>query len=185
MLTDYKKRLKYTKKPLPSEFDLHYLYVSLVTGHKHSAEVEKLQKYYLDCVEKSMKKDYSIYGWAQTAILLEAAGRGKSAIGLVKSLREYSVLTPGQGRHYNTGRALYSWRDYKLPTQIAAMKAMKRFRAEFKDSDSYLHDMQLWLISQKQTQAWDNALTPLTLSISCLVATRHRKSSSTTRNGPQ
>ena len=158
VLTDYKERLKYTKKPLPSEFDLHYLYVSLVTKHKHSAEVERLQQYYLDCVEKSMKKDYSIYGWAQTAVLLEAAGRGKSAVGLVKSLREYSVLTPGQGRHYNTGRALYSWRDYKLPTQIAAMKAMKRFRADFKDSDSYLHDMQLWLISQKQTQAWDNAL---------------------------
>ena len=158
VLNDYKERLKYDKHPQPSEFDLHYLYVSLVTKHKHSAQVEKLQQYYLDCVEKRMKKDYTIYGWAQTAVLLDAAGRHRSALGLLKSLREYSVLTPGQGRHYNTGRALYSWRDYKLPTQIAAMKAMKQFRADFADSDSYLHDMQLWLISQKQTQAWDNAL---------------------------
>lgn len=156
--TDYLERQKHIKNPQPTEFDLHYLYLSLVTNHKHSAEVEKIQKYYLDCVEKSMKKDYTIYGWAKTAILLEAAGRGKSALGLMKSLREYTVLTPGQGRHYNTGRALYSWRDYKLPTQIAAMKAMKRFRDKFDDSDAYLHDMQLWLISQKQTQAWDNPL---------------------------
>lgn len=154
----YFEMLKHTKNPQPSEFDLHYLYISYITNHKHSEELEKIHKVYLDYVEKNMKRDFTIYGWAQTALLLEAAGREKSAIGLMKSIREYSVLTPGQGRHYNTERAYYSWRDYKIPTQIAAMRAMKRYSAHFSDTDSYLHDMQLWLISQKQTQAWDNPL---------------------------
>jgi hypothetical protein len=44
--------------------------------------------------------------------------------------------------------------DYRIPTQVAAMKAIYQ-----KDKkDPILNDMQLWLISQKQVQKWDNPM---------------------------
>jgi hypothetical protein len=72
----------------------------------------------------------------------------------VDFLKDYTVEKPGQGRFYATDAAYYSWMDYRIPTQVAAMKAIHQ-----KDKkDAILNDMQLWLISQKQVQKWDNPM---------------------------
>ena len=157
MVSNYHAKLKYDKNPEPSEFDLHLLYAAAITAHKGNSEVEKIKSYYLDKVEKT-PGDLSVYGWAKVAVLLDACQRHNAGLRFMESIREYSITTPGMGRHYNTGRAQYSWRDYKLPTQIAAMKAINAYRQDYADADEYYNDMLVWLIRQKETQMWDNAL---------------------------
>jgi hypothetical protein len=59
------------------------------------------------------------------------------------------------GRYYDTPRAGYSWRDYRIPTQVAAIEAIKRLTP---DDQQTLDEMRRWLLQEKRTQAWDTPL---------------------------
>ena len=76
----------------------------------------------------------------------------------VKSLREYTVYKPEMGRYYDTDKAQYTWCDYRMPSHLAAMKAMRQQEKYFGDTQDYLNDMTLWIIQQKRTQAWGNPI---------------------------
>lgn len=117
-------------------------------------EVAAMRKAYASRAEKCVD-DLTIYGMARTASMLRDCGKAKVADRLVKVLKNYTVTRPGLGRFYATDAAYYSWMDYKIPTQLAAMKAiMQRDK-----NDAYLPDMLLWIIAQKQVQKWDNPMT--------------------------
>ena len=148
------KRYKQYGKIWPSNSELRYLYLSAQMPERTvSKEVEKMREEYLKLVEKE-PRDLTIYGVANAAFSLRAFGHVKSADKFVDFLKDYTVEKPGQGRFYATDAAYYSWMDYRIPTQIAAMNAIRQ-----KDKkDAYLNDMQLWLISQKQVQKWDNPM---------------------------
>jgi hypothetical protein len=138
----------------PYDRDIRYLYVSAqIPDRDVSSEIKKMREEYLTKVEKA-PRDLTIYGAANTAYTLRAFGHVKSADKFVDFLKDYTVEKPGQGRFYATDAAYYSWMDYRIPTQVAAMKAIHQ-----KDkTDPILNDMQLWLISQKQVQKWDNPM---------------------------
>jgi hypothetical protein len=70
----------------------------------------------------------------------------------IRSLKEYTVYREDMGRYYDTNRALYSWRDYRIPTQVAAIEAIKRLTPE---DTKTIEEMQRWLLQEKRTQAWD------------------------------
>ncbi|MBR6036940.1 MAG: hypothetical protein IKP41_08315, partial [Bacteroidaceae bacterium] len=93
-------------------------------------------------------------GAANAAYTFRAFGHVKAADQFVDFLKDYTVEKPGQGRFYATDAAYYSWMDYRIPTQVAAMKAIHQRDKK----DPILNDMQLWLISQKQVQKWDNPM---------------------------
>ena len=68
---------------------------------------------------------------------------------------QYTVSKPGMGRYFDTPRALYSWRNYRIPTQVAAIEAI----AAITPADrATIDDMRLWLLQQKRTQSWDTPL---------------------------
>ena len=57
-----------------------------------------------------------------TAIIL---GKDNStAKEYVRSIKEFTVAKEGFGRYFDTPRAAYSWRDYKIPTHVAAIEAI-------------------------------------------------------------
>ena len=153
-LEAYKKTQKQGRKNSVSESTLRYLYVSAqMPDRAVGKEVQQMREKYLTAIEKS-PRDMTIYGIANTAYALRSLGHPKSADRFVDFLKDYTVEKPGQGRFYATDAAYYSWMDYRIPTQVAAMKAIMQ-----KDKhDAYLNDMQLWLIAQKQVQKWDNPL---------------------------
>ena len=152
-----KNNLKPKEKPLPGNSTLHYIYMVAIAKHQTSTKVTNMINDYLDRVEGRVT-DFTMYGRANCAIALQAHKRDQQATAFVRSLREYTVSTPLMGRYYDTERALYSWCDYRIPTHVAAMRAMMAADDEFKDGQQYLDDMQVWLIRQKQGQKWDNVI---------------------------
>lgn len=131
-------------------------YLSLVASQPQRQVDKGLQKMhskYLSLLEK--KRDVlTIYGVAKVACLLRQFQREKSADKFVDFLKEYMVEKPGQGRFFASDAAYYSWMDYRIPTQIAAIKAI----CQRDKKDEYLNDMLLWLVAQKQVQKWDSPL---------------------------
>ena len=157
-LKDYKEFYKKHKKVLPAESTCQYLYAKAIShADTDSKSVAAMKKDYLNRMERNIN-ELTMYGRANTAVILLANGRTAAGTQFVRSLREYTVQKAGVGRYFDTERAYYSWRDYKLPTHIAAMKAMKLTASTFADSQDYLLQMQMWLLRQKQVQTWDNEM---------------------------
>jgi hypothetical protein len=133
---------------------LRYLYLSAqMPDRAVNKDVQQMREAYLAKVEQA-PKDLTIYGVANAAYALRAFGHVKSADQFVAFLKDYTVEKPGQGRFFATDAAYYSWMDYRIPTQVAAMKAIRQRDKK----DAFLNDMQLWLLSQKQVQKWDNPM---------------------------
>ena len=147
-LNSYQDRLKRKVKIWPYDSDCRYLYLSAqMPDRPVSKDIQKMREDYLSRMEKA-PRDLTIYGAANAAYTFRAFGHIRAADKFVNFIKDYTVEKPGQGRFYATDAAYYSWMDYRIPTQVAAMKAIHQ-----KDSkDPFLNDMQLWLISQKQVQ---------------------------------
>ena len=149
-------------KKLPitaSNSTLNYLYVcSLAPDHKVSKKVADMREAYLKDIEKNVR-DLTIHGRTVAACVLRTFGHTKSADDFLESAVEYTITKPGMGRYYATDQAYYSWRDYRIPTQLAAMRAIRQ--SSRSDKEQLLNEMQVWLLRQKQTQTWDNEMNTL------------------------
>ena len=134
----------------PSEQALHYLYIISMdyTPLKGSAMEDE---HYLLGKLKKMTGSLTIYGKAKAAIILAKNYDEKTAADYLQSIEEYSVYREEMGRYYDTRKAYYSWRDYKIPTQVAAIEAMQRLGHH----EQAIEEMQRWLLMSKRTQAWD------------------------------
>ena len=129
--------------------------VSLPKGRSGGASLTSQPHIYLiELLKKDIKKQ-SIYEKALTAIVLAKSGQQKNGGEYVESLKQYTVFTEEQGRYYDTPRASYSWRDYRIPTQVAALEAISELNAADKKT---VEEMQRWLLQQKRTQAWDTPI---------------------------
>ena len=73
----------------------------------------------------------------------------------LQSIKEYTVYTEEKGRYFDSKNAYYSWRDYKIPTEVAAIEAIKTITPT---DGKTLVEMQRWLLQEKRTQAWDTPL---------------------------
>ncbi len=141
---------------VPGDANLQYLFVSALQPERRvDKDIRKMREDYLAQLEKSVR-DLSVYGKANAAYVLRVFGHQKAADEFLQSVMEYSVSKPGMGRYYATDAAPYSWRDYRIPTQLAAMRAIRQ--SSVADRKKTLADMQVWLIRQKQTQMWDNPM---------------------------
>ena len=155
-LKDYQEMKRQKIKPYPSERILRYLYLcALIPNRKISSDLKKMREEYLKELEKQTRT-LTIYGKSNGAFILRVFGHTKKADEFLQSAVEYSITKPGMGRYYATDKAQYSWRDNKIPTQLAAMKSIRS--SERKDRPTLLADMQVWLLRQKQSQQWDNPM---------------------------
>ncbi len=149
------------------DMSMHYLFVSSLLPDRHvSKDVRKMREAWLGQVEKSVR-DLTIYGKANCACFLRTFGHEKAADDFLQSVMEYTVSKPGVGRYYATDGARYSWCDYRIPTQLAAMRAVRQ--SAMADRETVLADMQVWLLRQKQTQMWDNPMNTIS-AVSYLLA---------------
>ena len=148
MQENYLKRKEHKWSLTPNEFDLRYLAIC-------KAEESEMTRTYLNEMEASMKQ-MTIYGRAKSAVILQKFSRTKQAVKFAESVKHYLVFKPGFGRYFATDQAYYSWQDYRLPTQLAAMRCLQQ--VDKKANAALLPDMQMWLLRQKQTQLWRNPL---------------------------
>lgn len=99
----------------------------------------------------------TIYGKANTAVIASQYGKTSDAKNLLESLSQYAVFTPEMGKYYDTHKAQYSWRSYKIPTEVAAIEAFKLLSPAADD----IKGMKRWLLQEKRTQIWNNPLNTL------------------------
>ena len=151
------KKLEEKKhKVSPSEQALHYLYIFSMDGRKMKQNQEADKAYLLEKMSK-MTSDFTIYGKARAAVVLarnsqqNAAYREKAGEYL-QSVNEYAVYREEMGRYYDTRKALYSWRNYKIPTQVSVIEALQMLKPNDKQT---IEELQRWLLMSKRTQVWD------------------------------
>ena len=153
---EMKKQEEKKHKVSPSEQALHYLYILSMDGRKMKQNLEADKAYLLEKMSK-MTGDFSIYGKARAAVVLarnsqqNAAYREKAGEYL-QSVNEYAVYREEMGRYYDTRKALYSWRNYKIPTQVSVIEAMQMLKPNDKQT---IEELQRWLLMSKRTQVWD------------------------------
>ena len=153
---EMKKQEEKKHKVSPSEQALHYLYILSMDGRKMKQNLEADKAYLLDKMSK-MTGDFSIYGKARAAVVLarnsqqNAAYREKAGEYL-QSVNEYAVYREEMGRYYDTRKALYSWRNYKIPTQVSVIEALQMLKPNDKQT---IEELQRWLLMSKRTQVWD------------------------------
>ena len=153
---EMKKMEEKKHKVSPSEQALHYLYILSMDGRKMKENFKQDQAYLLDKMSK-MTSDFTIYGKARAAVVLaknsqqNAAYREKAGEYL-QSVNEYAVYREEMGRYYDTRKALYSWRNYKIPTQVSVIEAMQLLKPNDKQT---IEELQRWLLMSKRTQVWD------------------------------
>ena len=59
------------------------------------------------------------------------------------------------GRYFDTPKAYYSWFDYRIPTEVAAIEAIRLIEpADVKT----VEEMQRWLLQSKRTQSWGTTI---------------------------
>ena len=153
---EMKKQEEKKQKVSPSEQALHYLYILSMDGRKMKQNLEADKAYLLEKMSK-MTGDFTIYGKARAAVVLaknsqlNAAYREKAGEYL-QSVNEYAVYREEMGRYYDTRKALYSWRNYKIPTQVSVIEALQMLKPNDKQT---IEELQRWLLMSKRTQVWD------------------------------
>lgn len=153
---EMKKQEEKKQKVNPSEQALHYLYILSMDGRKMKQNLEADKAYLLEKMSK-MTGDFTIYGKARAAVVLakncqQNADYREKAGEYLQSVNEYAVYREEMGRYYDTRKALYSWRNYKIPTQVSVIEAMQMLKPNDKQT---IEEMQRWLLMSKRTQSWD------------------------------
>ena len=151
-----KKQEEKKHKVSPSEQALHYLYILSMDGRKMKQNLEADKAYLLEKMSK-MTGDFTIYGKARAAVVLakncqQNADYREKAGEYLQSVNEYAVYREEMGRYYDTRKALYSWRNYKIPTQVSVIEAMQMLKPNDKQT---IEELQRWLLMSKRTQVWD------------------------------
>ena len=151
-----KKQEEKKHKVSPSEQALHYLYILSMDGRKMKQNQEVDKTYLLEKMSK-MTGDFTIYGKARAAVVLakncqQNADYREKAGEYLQSVNEYAVYREEMGRYYDTRKALYSWRNYKIPTQVSVIEAMQMLKPNDKQT---IEELQRWLLMSKRTQSWD------------------------------
>ena len=145
-----KEEEKGHRQSFPNFTALRWLYLCAIDGRTLKTDVKAANEYLIGLLKKDIKRQ-TIYEKAMTAVVLAKHGEKTKATEYVKSLKEYTVYTEEMGRYYDTRRASYSWYDYKIPTEVAAIEAIQLVTPQDQQT---IDEMRRWLLQEKRTQAW-------------------------------
>jgi len=145
---------KGAKNLRPSETAIDWLYLTTIDGRKLSADVAAAKTYLVNRLSKQTK-EFTIYGKAVSSVILAKNGYEQKAKEYLQSIREYTVYKEEMGRYFDTRKAYYSWFDYKIPTEVAAIEAISLLQPA---DTKTVEEMQRWLLQEKRTQNWDTPL---------------------------
>ena len=153
---EMKKQEEKKHKVSPIEQALHYLYILSIDGRKMKQNLEADKAYLLEKMSK-MTGNFTIYGKARAAVVLaknskQNAVYREKAGEYLQSVNEYAVYREEMGRYYDTRKALYNWRNYKIPTQVSVIEALQMLKPNDKQT---IEELQRWLLMSKRTQVWD------------------------------
>lgn len=132
-------------KQSPTEVQMRYLYLLSLSNEPLDDDAR-----FLLGRAVTERKELTMYGKALSAVVFSKYGQEKEAALGLQSLMEHTVASGDMGRWFDTPRAEWSWRSYRIPTQCAAIEALTHFG---RPAD----DMRLWLLQAKRTQMWETS----------------------------
>ena len=156
LLAEYRrmqKQEKEGKEVRPSELAIHYLSCVALNGKLLDKNVQKAADYMVENLVGQLNA-LTPYGKAKASIILKHYRKYAENELFTVSLIEHTSYTPQMGRYFDNPQPYESWRDNRLPTQVATIEALV-----FEGMDDiYIEQMNQWLLMQKQAQCWDNPL---------------------------
>lgn len=156
LLAEYRRMLKQEKEGKevkPSELAIHYLSCVALNGKLLDKNVQKAADYMVENLVGQLNA-LTPYGKAKASIILKHYRKYAENELFTESLIEHTSYTPQMGRYFDNPQPYESWRDNRLPTQVATIEALAFAGMD----DIYIEQMNQWLLMQKQTQCWDNPL---------------------------
>lgn len=138
-----------------SDEALKYLYLVAISGEKMPlADNQTAYNYFLSKVGETLTSR-SMTNKALAAIVLDKAGRKQEALNFIASLKEFLTKTDEQGMFFAFNENPYTWGGLQIPAHVTVMEALELVSGD----SSTVEEMKLWLLKQKQTQAWDSPVT--------------------------
>lgn len=133
---------------------LKYLYLVAISDEKIPADARDAYNYFLSKVDETLTTR-SMADKALAAIVLDKAGRTKEAQDFIASLKQHLTRTDEQGMFFAFNESPYVWGGMQIPAHVDVMEALELVAGD----TSTVEEMKLWLLKQKQTQAWDSPVT--------------------------
>lgn len=158
----YNQKLKDMKRDQisPSWDELLWVYVrSSYRDIPFSEGALAVHKVYLQQMRANALKG-SLYEMGISALALRRYGFSKEADKLVQKLRSLMTQSDELGRYWANNRSSYFFSVSAIQCHVLMMAALKEHGA----TEQELDEMKLWLLKQKQTQAWGT--TPATIEAS-------------------
>lgn len=153
-LKEYKRLREAERKGTPittlSADAFDYLYLLALDADAMKQADKEVHNYFLSLLPRQLTTA-SILRKAQTAVILQAAGRKADAQAFEASIKEHLVQEGTMGAHFAFNDGYYSWGMMPVTTHVAAMEALSRFEG----NASVIEEMKRWLLKQKQTTQWN------------------------------
>lgn len=156
---NYKKYAKSGELKYPATYELEYLLVRSLYNDIPLGETEEAFKYYASVTEKNWAGVPCPYGRAIAALFLQRSGKTNIAQAIVRSLREHATRKPDLGMYWANSCAGSFFFNNAVAGQGFIMKAFYELQiggSQTGASPDEMDEMKLWLLKQKQTQAWES-----------------------------
>lgn len=153
-MEEHVKALKKEERQVPSRFMVEYLYLCAKAKPQLTQQQNEDKDYLVSLLDGCFRHG-SIYERALCAIIFHDMGKDSLARDYAESVKQYSISDPERGRYFDTGKALYSWRSYKIPTQTKAIEALALITPDDRET---IGEMQRWLLQEKRTQMWESSI---------------------------
>ncbi len=146
--TQFNNLKKEDKIKLSGLSDLHIHW--LVARSYFKTEATEVSKYYMQCLQKDWKK-LNLYTQALAGLSAIRSGDKVFADKIKKSILDRSTKRPQMGMYWNENKTGYYWNQSQVETQSTLIS----FFTELGNLDKEVQQMQLWLLQQKRTNAWE------------------------------
>ena len=149
---DYKWLIKHNVKLNQNNLNyrqIHYLYArSYYRDLPIRKNSQKAYNYYNNLAKKYWT-DFNIYSQAMIALSMNRSDNKKTALDILKSIKEHSLYKEEMGMYWKLRRGYY-WYQSPIETQAILIELFN----ELSESEKSINDMKVWLLKQKQTQDW-------------------------------
>jgi len=143
--TEYNKLTKEEKEKYVGLSDLHIHWL-LTDDYNNESKA-----YYLNCIEKQWKQ-FNLQTQAYIGILALKLGKKTFAEKIKMSILDRATRSSTDGMYWKENKNSYYWNTAPIETQSTLI----RFFDELKSMDKEIVQLQLWLLRNKQTNAWES-----------------------------
>lgn len=145
---------EYDKKMTINSMQLHYLSIrtQLQKVVPYNDNNEAIQ-YFINQTEKYHTR-LGLYERALAALTLYYSDKSNIYLDIIKSLKENAIKSDEMGMYWAKNKAGYFWNERPIAAHTKLMEAMSLN----KNNNADIENMKVWLLRQKQTQAWDSPI---------------------------